>query len=41
MTLSEIMEKIDKVTLEEVNSLAAEIFDENNMPFVIIGGNAV
>jgi zinc protease len=38
--LTEVLEKIDKVSLEEVNSLAGEILDENNITFVTIGGNA-
>jgi zinc protease len=36
--LAETIEKIDATTLEEVNSLAKEILDENNMSFVVIGG---
>jgi zinc protease len=37
-TLEETMKKIDDVSLAEVNALAAEILDENNMSFIVIGG---
>jgi zinc protease len=39
--LSEIMEKTDAVTLQEVNSLAKEILDEKRMSFVVIGGGSI
>jgi zinc protease len=39
--LPEIMEKISQVKLEEVNSLAREILDENCMSFVVIGGQLI
>ena len=35
--LEEILRKIDAVTLEQVNNLAAEILEENKIPFVIFG----
>jgi zinc protease len=38
VTLAETIEKIDNVSLAEVNALAAEILDENNMSIVVIGG---
>jgi predicted Zn-dependent peptidase len=38
MMLSDTIEKIDKVSLKEVNAIANEILDENNMLFLVIGG---
>jgi zinc protease len=39
VALAETMEKIDAVSLQEVNTLASEILDENNMSFVVVGGD--
>jgi zinc protease len=37
--LAEMIEKIDAVSLQEINALASEILDENNMSFVVVGGD--
>ncbi len=37
--LEEVLRGIDAVTLDQVNSLANQILDEENIPIVIMGGN--
>ncbi|MCR4623583.1 MAG: insulinase family protein [Alphaproteobacteria bacterium] len=37
--LDEVLRGIDAVTLDQVNSLANQILDEENIPIVIVGGN--
>ena len=36
--LEEFLQGINAVTLEQVNSVAKELLDENNLPIVVIGG---
>lgn len=37
--LEEFLKGIDSVKLEQVNTVAKKLFDENNLPVVLIGGN--
>ena len=37
--LEEFLHGIESVTLDQVNSLAKQIFDEKNIPIVVMGGN--
>ena len=36
--LEEFLQGINAVTLEQVNSIAKELLDENNLPIVVVGG---
>jgi len=36
--LKDYIEKLEKITLEEVNAYAKEILDADNIPFLVIGG---
>lgn len=38
-SLDEFLNGIDSVTLEQVNSLAKKLINENNMPILVFGGN--
>ena len=37
--LEEFLHGIDAVSLEQVNTIAQKLLDENKLPVVVIGGN--